>query len=213
MKNWIVYLWFSVGIAALILSIFDFSNGLPNVTVRNTTSDNILSILVTFLVAWQIWQTISIKDDVSKIQQLEAKLNEQIAVSDLRNQELFDIAEAHRLERIADNSKIYSVRYGSYLRAMMLFLKSNVALSYPPLSSKISMLNAIITTVNNAKGEEKVSFANQMSGFDETYSELLDVIAAREDNLKDLKKRVIRLRDRRKRLFDSYITTPNKDRN
>lgn len=209
MKNWIVYLWFSVGIGALILSIFDFSNGLPNVTLRNTTSDNILSILVTFLVAWQIWQTISIKDDVSKIQQLEAKLNEQIAVSDLRNQELFDIAEAHRLERIADNSKINSVRYGNYLRAMMLFLKSNVALSYPPLSSKISMLNAIITTVNNAKGEEKVSFANQMNGFDETYSELLDVIAAREDNLIDLKKRVIRLRDRRKRLFDSFVTTPN----
>lgn len=208
MKNWIVYLWFSVGIAALILSIFDFSNGLSNLTVRNTTSDNILSILVTFLVAWQIWQTISIKDDVSKIQQLEAKLNEQIAVSDLRNQELFDIAEAHRLERIADNSKINSVRYGNYLRAMMLFLKSNVALSYPPLTNKISMLNAIITTVDNAKGEDKVSFANQMSGFDETYSQLLDVIAAREDNLKDLKKRVIRLRDRRKRLFDSFVTTP-----
>lgn len=210
MKNWIVYLWFSVGIAALILSIFDFSNGLSNVTVRNTTSDNVLSILVTFLVAWQIWQTISIKDDVSKIQKLEDKLNEQIAVSDLRNQELFDIAEAHRLERIADNSKINSVRYGNYLRAMMLFLKSNVALSYPPLSNKISMPNAIITTVNNAKGEDKVSFANQMSGFDETYSQLLDVIAAREDNLKDLKKRVIRLRDRRKRLFDGFVTTPNK---
>lgn len=62
MKNVIIYIWLSVGIVVLIFATFDFSNGF---FLRGNTSDTtILSILVTFLVAWQIWQTIASREEI-----------------------------------------------------------------------------------------------------------------------------------------------------
>lgn len=101
MKNWIVYLWFSVGIAALILSIFDFSNGLSNLTVRNTTSDNILSILVTFLVAWQIWQTIASRDEIKEARKVADKAKEEVSGVEVRLMKEINLALATSYQQFA----------------------------------------------------------------------------------------------------------------
>lgn len=74
MKNWIIYLWFSVGIAVLTLSTLDLSNG---VALRDKSDPTtVLSILITFLVAWQIWQTIGVKQEMDDIHKEHIRLLE-----------------------------------------------------------------------------------------------------------------------------------------
>lgn len=67
--EWWVCVWFTIGIAALLFTMFDIS--LEGIELRDnkTQSDNVLSILVTFLVAWQIWQTINAKQTIEKLQE------------------------------------------------------------------------------------------------------------------------------------------------
>lgn len=72
--NWIIYIWFTLGIAVLIFSVFEFDNG---ITLRETSNptDSVLSILITFLVAWQIWQTMASRDDIKEAKEAAEKAN------------------------------------------------------------------------------------------------------------------------------------------
>lgn len=67
--EWIICVWFTIGIVALLFTLFDISSNGIALRADKTSSDNILSTLITFLVAWQIWQTINAKQTIEKLQE------------------------------------------------------------------------------------------------------------------------------------------------
>lgn len=82
--EWLICLWFTIGVVALLFTIFDISNGGINLRECKASSDNILSILITFLVAWQIWQTINSKQTIEKLQEecQQTRFQTQLDVND-----------------------------------------------------------------------------------------------------------------------------------
>lgn len=123
MKNVIIYIWFSVGIAALIFATFDFANGF---SMRGNTSDTtILSILVTFLVAWQIVQTIASRDEIRKaeiaIKKVSALQDELQLLKDVPDGYLF-----YTLALIKYGDKKYYDAFEFYSTAIHCFIKNRV---------------------------------------------------------------------------------------
>lgn len=89
LSKWVVAIWFTLGIVILSLTIFDFTCNGISLRDNRATTDSILSILVTFLVAWQIWQTIASREDlqeargvVEKLKAVEKKVDEIAPLTD-----------------------------------------------------------------------------------------------------------------------------------
>lgn len=82
--EWLIYLWFSVGIMALLCTMFQIDHNSIALRKNANTSENILSIIITFLVAWQIWQTITSKQTIEKLQEENSntKVLAQLGVND-----------------------------------------------------------------------------------------------------------------------------------
>lgn len=102
MKNWVIYIWFSIGIIVLVLSVFDYQDG---IILRNqgTNTETTLSILITFLVAWQIWQTMASREEIkearevtNKISALEKRIDNIVPTTDAHFQ--FSLAMAMRVK-------------------------------------------------------------------------------------------------------------------
>lgn len=205
MKWWLGIL---TGIVAIMFVVIlaAYFNGVPYSHNTATLLISVLGVIVTALVGWQVFNAIENVRTLKKMGELEDKINIQINLSERRNQELFDIAEAHRLEWEADRSTDEIYQYSCHLRALLLYIKSDVSLDYPPVRNKIGYLTMLINQVRRSKDDDdRIRFANEMAAFDETHEDLLDAIATREDNLRRFRRQVIDLRHQRKNLFDQFV--------
>lgn len=205
MKWWLGIL---TGIVAIMFVVIlaAYFNGVPYSHNTATLLISVLGVIVTALVGWQVFNAIENVNTLKKMEVLENKLNIQINLSKRINQDLFDIAEAHRLEWEADRSNDEIYQYARHLKALFLYIKSNVALDYPPVHNKIRVLARLINRVRRSADEDNIiRFANEMDVYDKIHEDLLDAIAEREDNLRKFRRQVIDLRHRRKDLFDQYV--------
>lgn len=166
----------------------------------------ILSLLVAALLGWQVFNAIENVKTLRKMEDLERKLELQIDLSERIRQDLFDIAEAHRLEWEADRSTDLIRQYWCHLRALLLYIRSNVSLDYAPLQNKIRVLAMYMNRVKRSKdNDDKIRYANGMSGFDDLHEEILDAIGKRQQELRKIRRQVIRLKHRREDLFRQFI--------
>lgn len=162
----------------------------------------ILTLLVTALIGWQVFNAIENVKTLRKMEDLEAKLKEQIKLSEMNTQAMFDFAEAHRLEQEARRSTDRAYQYGCHARALLLYLKSDIDISYPPLQGKIPVLAMIINQIERSQNEDdKILFARQMTDFDSINEEILDEIGKRDKTLRKLRRDIINLKTKRHDLF------------
>lgn len=146
----------------LTMLVASWLNGVPRSSDSATLLISVLGVIVTGLVGWQVFNAIENTKTLRKLENLETKLNIQLNLSERRNQELFDIAEAHRLGQEADKSTDNAYKYSCHLRTLLFTYKSNVSFSYPPLCNKVSYLEMLVSKVSQQKDEDKILFARQM---------------------------------------------------
>lgn len=164
-----------------------------------------LGVMVTALVGWQVFNAIENVKTLQRMGRLETKLKEQVELSEMNTQSVFDFAEAHRLEREAERSMDFARQYYCYAAALALYLKSGIALSYMPLQNKISILKSIILQVDNSDDDIKILFARQMNGLQDVHEEILDEVSKRDKDLRKMRRDIIDLRTNRERLFNQHI--------
>ena len=120
-NEYIIYVWFTIGIVALVFTMFNTNHGC-NLFNNNATSDNVLSVLVTFLVAWQIWQTMASRADIKEARDAVNKFDE---LRDELNKEK-EIVEGHlyRMEanlRFSEDNSGY-IAFQTYVAALKHYI-------------------------------------------------------------------------------------------
>ncbi|WP_289713376.1 hypothetical protein, partial [uncultured Muribaculum sp.] len=75
-----------------------------------------------------------------------------------------------------------------------------------PLQNKIRVLAMYMNRVKRSKdNNDKIRYANGMSGFDDLHEEILDAIGKKQQELRKIRQQVIRLKHRREDLFRQFI--------
>lgn len=192
MKNWIVCIWFSLGIVTLIFALFDFTNG---ISIReNTDSTTVLSILVTFLVAWQIWQTIDAKHTI-------VKMESSVKDAEKRDNQLQHLLEAFQIDDEAQRQTTLGSRYAQSVNALRSFILAGVPTSYRPINDIIVRLDGILNEIENTTDKlVKERFSRVNRECNNYYRDISKAIREQIELYADINDRLLRINDRRRKL-------------
>lgn len=99
-SDWFVYLWFFIGSIAIIATLF-FTNSRSYKAESESTIISVLSIFITFLVAWQIWQTIASRDEIKEARKVADKAKEEVSGVEVRLMREINLALATSYQQFA----------------------------------------------------------------------------------------------------------------
>lgn len=186
-----------VALLVSFVSLLQWDDWTPKVSPASFVV-SVLSVLVTLLVGWQIYNAIEVKSILSKFNKLERnfkKSNEALKVQDQRN---IALIEAHAQFQTAETSGFsHALKYKTYLEALLLFLDSNISIEHKYINEINDLLDNILNSISNASDDERKSFLHNETSFDELYNKILNCIHHREDDIEKIKSRLMLIHDRR----------------
>lgn len=170
----------------------------------------ISGIFITVLIGWQIWATIISRDEIRRVQEaadritrLETELDTQRNIFTRRNFELQELVEAHVRMNNAQNASLYSESYEHFANAVIHFLNSNVSLQYRPFQQTLIGLSDSLIDLEGKGSEDDINaFLGDMSLYDNLYDAVIAAIHRREEDIRNLHRDVIGLRENRLELRD-----------
>lgn len=170
----------------------------------------ILGIFITALIGWQIWATIISRNEIRRVEEaaeritrLEAELNTQRNIFTRRNFELQELVEAHVRMNNAINASFHSESYAHFANAIIHFLNSNVSLQYRPFQEALRWLSDSLINLEHEGSEDDIrSFLEDASDYDGLYDNIVAAIHRREEDIRDLHREIIGIRENRLELRD-----------
>lgn len=203
---------FAVILSASIVLLLLFFSKFVGVVSDGTLLVSVLGILVTALITWQIFNAVENSKTLSKMEKLDDDLRSKSLLITTLNSQVLDIIEAHNERNIAQGIDYWENKYIHAAKSLKLFLRGNVSSDYEPLNRLLLDMASIIERVNKeATEDEKIVFARSFIQLEKEHENIIDIIHKREDDLRGLRKQVVRLRDKRKRLFDEYVSKETSD--
>lgn len=207
---WRIYMRLSgaISICAMIGCIIAASVGFP----RSCSFDylglivGILALMVTFVVAWQIWTTIATKEEIKKateaadkLKEVEKELQKQRDFFETRNLEVRYLIDAHAKLLEAEKTNDLSGKYEAYAEALNLLLKSNVDLSYEQFDKAQMGLMSVVADFESCTDPiEASSFIDREKEYEWHYENVLSELKKRENDIEDFKRILVALRDNRR---------------
>lgn len=173
----------------------------------------ILGIFVTALIGWQIWQTMISRREVERadqaaqrIAELETTLNIRSEVFTQRNMEITHLIDAHTWVRSAQNTNSDSLAYSHLARALNSFIRSNVAFNYHPLQECIrDIADTLIHLEHEGNDDDKQDFIESSDVYEQLYNDIIASIHQRQQDIEELHRLVVGMRDDRIALRDRLI--------
>ena len=166
----------------------------------------VLSILVTVLLGWQIYNAVEMQNVIKKYDDLKSgfiKSNEQLQLQDQRNITLIDAFAKYNVAEKESNS--ITTKYRAFLEAYLLFLKANIPIGSEYINNcRGGFHGALADLENEAHPLDKQLLINNKSSYEDMYDKIRDTIKERQENLKALLKELDDLRDRRRDLTRKF---------
>lgn len=155
-----------------------------------------LGVLVTFVVAWQIWQTI---DANGRIKKMEAS----VAESENRDKQLGHLLEAFQIDEIAKLENSPAPKYAQSVNALRSFILAGISSSYIPVKNIIDRLSAILDDIDKDSNRfNRIIFANVNRECDNCFKDILasinkqiEIYGEISDSIKALNKRRININE------------------
>lgn len=191
----------SVAVLSVCCNTISLSDNAAGVLISS------LEVMVTALIGWQVFNAIENVKTLRKMEDLEEDLQTKSLLITTLNSQVLDIIEAHNERNLAQGVNYWENKYIHAVKSLKLFLRGNVDCDYEPLCRLLLDMSSIIERVDKeASNDEKIVFARSFKQFDEEHENIIEIIHNREDDLKRLRRQIVRLRDRRKKLFDDYAS-------
>lgn len=160
---------------------------------------DILSVLVTVLIGWQIWQGI---DANNRLRRMESSVRE----AENRNTQLRHLLEAFQLDRLAQTAGTPSAQYTQSVAALRSFVFSGVSSAYLPIMEILARLNSILDTIDRETDRtHRAQFASINRDCDVHFSTILASINEQIGIYQDILER-IRLINQRRIAINSNFT-------
>lgn len=158
----------------------------------------VLGTIVTLLVAWQIWITISSRDEVKKatesideINTLKADLETTKSLFTQRNLEIMLLIDAHAKLQDPDYYEELSTKYLRYADALEKLIQSNVDFSYDKFDDAFDGLSNVLLELNTTIDPvEVLGFIEEEYQYNCKYDNILTTLAKREKDIDDFRKRL-----------------------
>ena len=215
-KNRLIRKWFciytqqsaAISAIAMIVCIIGVAIEFP----RDNSFDylgliiGILALMITFVVAWQIWTTIATKEEINrateaadKLKEVEKELQKQRDFFETRNLEVRYLIDAHAKLHEAEKTNDLSGKYEAYAEALSLLLKSNVDLSYEQFDKAQMGLMSVVTDFESCTDPIEASlFIDREKEYEWHYENVLSELKKRENDIEDFKRILVALRDNRR---------------
>lgn len=211
MALWVFILIGLFSFLAFAYSLYTIICGYPRELSSNLTADSTgiivttLSILVTFVVAWQIWATITTKEEIKKateaadkLDTLEIELNKQHTLFENQNLEIKHLIDAHARLHEAENEKDLSYKYILYAEAIILLIQSNMDMSYEQFrNAREGLLNTINDFQLHADIDEVEDFINSEREYERCYQILMSLSTKRSEEIDKFRQGLTRVRELR----------------
>lgn len=187
-SNWLIYIWFFIGSAAIIAALFV----LPAKNNSGHSGDvviTVLSIFVTFLVAWQIWQTMISRDELKEVNDIKNEYQRQIGLLKEQDARNFCLIEAFELRRDAQTAP-NNTKYELTLRSIRQFLKAYTTSNYAYLLVLVNSLDVILSEIAKSPQKALEQFNAKRDELDNLYDEITTELNRRINETKELKERI-----------------------
>ena len=129
-----------VALIVALIALRKWDVPLFGITASDVDVTNMLSVLVTVLVGWQIWQGI---DANNRLKRMESS----VADATKRDTQLRHLLEAFQLNETAQAENTLGSRYAQSVSALRSFILSGVPSAYMPIRGILSRLNSILNEV------------------------------------------------------------------
>ncbi|MCM1066424.1 MAG: hypothetical protein NC418_02485 [Muribaculaceae bacterium] len=201
--NWIIYIWFTVGIFVLLFAILDYQDGLK-IRTQESTVITVLSILVTFLVAWQIWQNIASKEEIREAHKAAENLEATRAELNKRIDEVRWLAVGFYNEHQQEKPMTPSNQFWHITRTAGAYIAANVQKDFQPLYDALNRMEHLLQSLKSDDGDiedvalHKATERTKLSGtrkreFDEWQERAITLINTEAQHLTDAKERIRRI--------------------
>lgn len=165
---------------------------------------DVLSILVTVLIGWQVFNAIENHKTLRRMDRLQSRFERSNRLLEIQDQRAMDLLGAFAQDRRGDNETELSAKYLCYLNAIHLFIRANVPGANINLTDTESKLEQTLIAIENSKNNFfRGVFISNIPTYENTFREIMTLIHQRQEDLDALHIRITRLRDERRRVCES----------
>lgn len=200
-KGYGCFVMLVAGVALLIalIALRRWDVPLCGITAPEVDVTNTLSILVTILIGWQIWQGI---DANNRLRRMESSVRE----AENRDTQLRHLLEAFQLDRLAQTAGTRGARYTQSVAALRSFVFSGVSSAYLPIMEILARLDDILNTVEQDDNRaRRAQFAAINRDCDVHFSTILASINEQIGIYQDILERIRLINRRRIALNHDFI--------
>lgn len=193
------------GMALLIALIALRRWDIPMCAIKSSDFNvvDILSVLVTVLIGWQVYNAIENSKMIRRMDRLKSELDRRSNIWTQRNLEIEHLVDAHSHYQAALNSEFHSESYMQFANTLNLFLQSKVSLDYRPLQLTLQGLVDSLVRIESESGENDIeNFIDSMADFDDLYDAIIASIHQREQDIEHLHRELLHIRSERLALRD-----------
>lgn len=165
----------------------------------------ILGALLTFSVAWSVWQVIDTKNTVKKaeeasekLKKLEQNLAAQQNLFNQRNLEIRHLIDAHARLHEAENECDLSYKYVLYAEAIRLLIQSNMDMTYEQFENARHGLFDTLRAFQSLADDDKIEdFINSEREYERYYQLLMSLLTKQSEEIDKFKQQLARIRELR----------------
>lgn len=163
----------------------------------------ILTILVTILIGWQVYNAIEMRNTLYEMRNVSEKINRKIRILHQRDDECRMLTEAYFLMYLSEQESSFpAFQYGRLGQTLLFFLKSKVNADYHSLFTVCARMDSTLEKIEKGTQSEKLFLAEKYFPYEilskAINEELLKdkeryaSIATKINNLKSKRKAIIK---------------------
>lgn len=164
----------------------------------------ILSLLVTALLGWQVFNAIENVKTLKKMEALESDLVKAISNFEQQDARNLDLIRAVNEIRKAATFKYEFTKYKSAAKAIKLLLSAKVPIEDDLIDVQKELLITILDGIEKEDDSAKATFADACPAIDDLYHGIIEAINARTEDLNAFKREITSIRDRRVAFANKY---------
>lgn len=193
------------GVALLVALIALRRWDIPMCAIKSSDFNvvDILSVLVTVLIGWQVYNAIENSKMIRRMDRLKSELDRRSNIWTQRNLEIEYLVDAHSHYQAALNSEFHSDSYRQFANALNLFLQSKVSLDYRPLQLTLQgLVDSLVRIESESREDDIENFIDSMVDYDDLYDAIIASIHQREQDIERLHRELLHIRSERLALRD-----------
>lgn len=146
----------------------------------------LLTLLITILIGWQIWQTIDAKNTLEKFENrtkeydvkidgLRQELESKTMLLSAQGERMSFLIDGHSRQHSAQNENILAASYRMYAEAVEMFIRSWMPPMYDPLQASLLEMTNILDRIENNPKQWKM-FVDDENIYDSIHDNIVNAI-------------------------------------